>query len=108
MTAKAIVRRAQASADIASAVTYYLSEADSDLVDRFIDEVERAIRSIAEEPATGSPRFAELLALPGLRSRRVSGFPFLVFYVEGDRQIEVWRLLHERRDIAGALLNFAP
>jgi len=108
VTTKAVVRRVRASADIAAAVSHYLTETDGDLVDRFIDEVESAIRTIAETPATGSPRFGDLLALPGLRSRRVAGFPYLVFYVDGDRQIEVWRVLHERRDIAATLLNLVP
>ncbi len=108
MSAKPVVRRAQASADITAAVTHYLGEADANLADRFIDEVESAIGAIAEAPGTGSPRFGDMLQLPGLRSRRVAGFPFLIFYVEADRRIEVWRVLHERRDLAGTLLDMAP
>ncbi len=108
MTAKPVVRRAEASADIAAAVSHYLTEADGDLVDRLIDAVEDAIRMIAAAPATGSPRFGDLLDLPGLRSRRLRRFPFLVFYVEGDAKIEVWRVLHERRDLAESLQDLAP
>jgi toxin ParE1/3/4 len=108
VSANAVVRRAQASADIAAAVSHYLDEAESDLAERFIDEVEGAIGVIAEAPGTGSPRFGDMLRLPGLRSRRVAGFPFLVFYIETDQRIEVWRVLHERRDIAGTLLDMAP
>lgn len=107
MSAKPVVRRGQASADIGAAVTYYLDEADADLADRFIVEVESAIRAIAEAPGTGSPRFGGMLQMPGLRSRRVAGFPFLIFYFEADHRIEIWRVLHERRDLAGTLLEMA-
>jgi toxin ParE1/3/4 len=34
-----------------------------------------------------------------LRNWAVKGFPYLVFYIERDDHIEVWRVLHGRRDI---------
>jgi toxin ParE1/3/4 len=42
---------------------------------------------------------------PGLRSRRLIGFPYLAFYVERDDCIEVWRVLHAQRDIPAWLQN---
>lgn len=43
------------------------------------------------------------LELPGLRSRKMVRFPFLVFYVERDNHVDVWRMLHAQRDIASWL-----
>jgi toxin ParE1/3/4 len=43
---------------------------------------------------------AHELGLPGLRSRSVGRFPYLIFYVEQPDHIDVWRILHARRDIA--------
>jgi toxin ParE1/3/4 len=63
-----------------------------------IEALQSACRAIADRPGLGSPRYAQELALPGLRSRDVKGFPYLVFYIERD-DIGVWRVLHGRRDI---------
>lgn len=50
-------------------------------------------------PATGSPRYAHELNLPGLRCWSLARYPYLVFYVEHPDHIDVWRLLHGQRDI---------
>ena len=47
----------------------------------------------------GRLRYAGELDLPGLRSWLVTGFPYLVFYVESAADIDVWRVLHAARDI---------
>ncbi len=39
------------------------------------------------------------LDLPGLRCWPVKRYPYLVFYVERDDHIDVWRVLHGQRDI---------
>ena len=49
-------------------------------------------------PITGSPRYAHELNLPGLRSWPCKRYPYLVFYVELADSIDVWRVLHTRRD----------
>lgn len=107
MTGKLVVRRLQANVDIDDAVNHYLTEADDDLAERFVDDVDQVFELIAAAPGAGSPRFGEMLDLPGLRSHRLRKFPYLVFYMEGAIKIEVWRVLHERRDIAGALQDTA-
>ncbi len=108
MKTKPVIRRRLAHADIANAITHYRTNADAGVATQFVDELERIISMIAEAPATGSPRFGDALNLPGLRSRQLGRFPFLVFYMEGEEQIEVWRVLHERRDIAESLQDQAP
>jgi len=60
---------------------------------------------IARQPATGSPRYAHELDLPGLRCWPLRRYPYLVFYVELPRHVDVWRILHRRRDIPAAMLE---
>jgi toxin ParE1/3/4 len=99
MSAKQVVPREAAHQDVETALEHYLKEAGSAVAMNFIDQLEKAYVHIARHPATGSPRYAQELNLPGLRSWAVTGFPHLVFYVETENQIDVWRVLHERRDL---------
>ena len=99
MIAKSVVLRERARRDIDGAVANYLTEAGSAVAQAFIDAVEDALRRIGERPGAGSSRFAHELDIPGLRFRRVGKFPYLVFYVETETEIEIWRVLHGARDI---------
>jgi toxin ParE1/3/4 len=65
----------------------------------FIDALERAYSHIGRHPATGSPRYAHELNLPGLRAWPLNRYPHLVFYVERPDHIDVWRVLHGQRDV---------
>lgn len=78
---------------------FYIREAGADVAFGFVDALESAYRTIAERLSAGSPRHAHELAIPGLRSRALKRFPYLVFYVERDDRIDVWSVLHSRRDI---------
>jgi toxin ParE1/3/4 len=99
MSVKALAPRVQARRDIEEAVDHYLIEAGERVTLGFIDEVERAFGFIARNPGAGSPRYAFELDLPGLRVWRLRRYPYLVFYVETDALIDVWRVLHTQRDI---------
>ena len=96
---KPVVLRERARRDIDEAVEHYLGEAGPAVALAFIDALEDACRRIGEQPAAGSPRYAHELDIPGLRSRTVRTFPYLVFYVERAADIDVWRVLHGARDI---------
>ena len=54
---------------------------------------------IGRHPAAGSPRYAHELNLPDLRFWLVPGYPCVVFYVECDDHVDVWRVLHAQRDV---------
>jgi toxin ParE1/3/4 len=84
---------------VESAIDYYLAEGATDAALGFIDALEQAYRHISSNAATGSPRYGHELGLAGLRSWPLTAYPFLVFYLERDDYIDVWRLLHTRRDI---------
>jgi toxin ParE1/3/4 len=99
MNRKPVVPRALAARDVEAAIDYYAREAGAPIALRFIEALEAAYKTIAAHPAAGSSRYAHELSLPGLRSRHLHRFPFLVFYVERDDVIDVWRVLHAQRDI---------
>ena len=99
MSAKPVVPRERALQDVDAALEYYLSQADARVALGFIRALEDAFRHIARHPATGSPRFAHELNLPGLRSWPLARYPQLVFYVESADHLDVWRVLHDQRNI---------
>jgi toxin ParE1/3/4 len=96
---KPIVLREVAQRDVRAVVDHYLWEAGPDIALGFIDALQSTYQAIAAHPALGSPRYAAELTLPGLRSLATKGFPYLVFYIDRDDHIDVWRVLHARRDI---------
>ena len=99
MSGKPVVLRERARRDIDEAIEHYLSEAGPALALDFIDALDDTRRQIGLRPASGSPRLAHELDIPGLRFQSVGRFPYLVFYVEKEAEIDVWRVLHGARDI---------
>lgn len=93
-----LVRRAVADLDINEALDHYLAESVS-AADGFVDALERAFAHIRREPDTGSPRWAHELDIAGLRSWTCTRYPYIVFYLILPERIEVWRVLHGKRDI---------
>ena len=83
---------------MAEAIDHYLAESPSAALG-FVEALEAVYEHIRRAPATGSPRYAHELNLPGLRFWPCKRYPHLVFYVERARSIEVWRVLHGKRDI---------
>lgn len=99
MTAKPAVLRPAAVVDVEDATAYYVQEGGTALATRWVGALESALRHIGSHPATGSPRYAAMLDLPGLRFWAVTRFPYLIFYLECDDHLDVWRVLHGLRDI---------
>ena len=99
MSGKPVVLRERARRDVDEAIEHYLAEAGPAVALGLIDALEDAHRQIGEQPAGGSPRYAHEMDIPGLRFRTVGKFPYLVFYVEREAEIDVWRVLHGARDI---------
>jgi toxin ParE1/3/4 len=96
---KGIVPRELANRDVDEAIDHYLVEATEKLALGFVDELEKAYAHIARHPASGSPRYAHQLGLADLRFWPLGRYPYLVFYVECEEHIDIWRVLHEQRDI---------
>lgn len=99
MTVKPVVLRLLAERDVDEAINYFVSEGSPQSARGFIDAMEYAVAHIARHAATGSLRYAHELSLPGLRFRPLQRYPYLVFYIERDSHVDVWRVLHGSRDI---------
>jgi len=99
----AVLPRERANQDAEDAIAYYVSESAVDAALGFIDALEQAYMTLGEHPGIGSPRWGDELDLPGLRSWPLAGYPFLVFYVEQPDHVDVWRVLHMRRDLQTTL-----
>lgn len=96
---KPIVRRRRARQDVDDAIDFYMGEAGAEVAYRFVDALEGAYHSIRRHPETGSPRYAEIAGKEGLRGCALKRFPYVVIYMVSADRIEVWRVLHMRRDI---------
>jgi toxin ParE1/3/4 len=101
--AKPVIPRALASQDAESAIGYYLSEDAEQAALGFIDALEKAYAHIGRHPSSGSTRYAHELDLPGLHCWPLKRYPHLIFYIERDDHIDVWRVLHGTRDIPGRM-----
>jgi toxin ParE1/3/4 len=99
MKSKSVIPRAQAIQDVEDAIDYYLAEDADSAALGFIDALGKAYAHIGRQPGIGSPRYAHALNLPGLRSWPLAGYPHLIFYLENEDHIDVWRVLHGHRDI---------
>ena len=99
MTAKPIVPRELANSDVDAAIDHDLNDNAQQAALGFIKALEQAYSQIGRHLATGSPRYAHELNLPGLRSWSLTRYPYLVFCIERDDHIDVWRVLHGQRDI---------
>ena len=99
MTPKPVVPREQANRDAEEAVVYYLGQGSTKAALAFVNALENAYAHLGRHPLSGSPRYAHELNLPDLRAWPVKGYPRLVFYVDRERYVEVWRVLHAERDI---------
>lgn len=103
MSAKPVILRERAHLDVDKAVEGYVTDASAGTALAFIDALEGAFRHLGEHPATGSSRYGSELDLIDLRSWNVRRFPYVVFYVESEMRVEVWRVLHTARDIPALL-----
>lgn len=99
MKAKPVVPRAKAREDVDAALDHYLKEAGADAALSFVDSLERSYGLIGRSPAAGSLRWSHELNMPGVRTVRLKGLPWLVFYFEAYDHIDVWGVLHAKRDI---------
>lgn len=99
MSAKPVILRERASRDIDEAIAYYLGEDAEDAALGFIDALEDAYKRLGRHPGIGSPRYSHELGITGLRSWTLKRHPYLIFYVDQEEHVDVWRVLHAERDI---------
>jgi toxin ParE1/3/4 len=100
---KSVVRGRLATRDFYAAVDHYRFTGSAELAEKFVDALEEVYTNIVQFPAAGSPRYGHMLDVTDLRSRPVTGFPFLILYAEREFTIEIFRILHTARDIPESL-----
>jgi toxin ParE1/3/4 len=93
--------RPRAEADLIGGTRYYLLEAGDDVAVRFFDAAVAALRASERMPGTVSPG----IDIPGLRVRRIAGFPCGWFYFSRNDHIDVVRLLADAQDLAAIRLD---
>ncbi|QMW23327.1 type II toxin-antitoxin system RelE/ParE family toxin [Sandaracinobacteroides saxicola] len=99
-----LVPRRLANDDVEQAVAWYRDEAGIGTANAFINALEAAYARIASAPDNGSPRYGYELGLPGLRTRGLKRFPYIVCYVRQPTYVDIWRVLHGKRDVPAALM----
>jgi toxin ParE1/3/4 len=105
MKSKPIIPRSAANRDVDEAIEYYLSEHADSAALGFVDALDQAYKHIALNAGTGSQRYSHALNIPGLRFWRLTRYPYLVFYIELDDHIDIWRVLHGQRDVPSWLVS---
>ena len=103
MTIRPIIPRAQARRDVEDIIDGYLSDGESAAAQGFVDSLQAAFGHLSRHPGSGSPRYGQELGIPGLRCWALNRYPHQIFYIEQDDHIDVWRVLHGRRDIPASL-----
>lgn len=104
MSAKPVVLRTAAMRDVDAAIEYYRETGADQAAVKFAEALRRTLRNIARHPKTASPRYGHELDIPGLRCAQLRRFPHLVFYIEREDRLDVWRILHGERDIQAPLV----
>lgn len=89
----------RARRDATAEIDHYRRETGPAVASAFVAAFEAAIRHIEAYPGSGSPRYGLELDIPGLRHWPTRRFPHVLFYVERSSTVEVWRVLHQSRDI---------
>ncbi len=89
--------------DVDAILNHYLIEAGVEIAGQFLDGLELSLHQIRHEPGIGSPRLAVSLKEPALRVWPIRGFPYLIFYLNRQDAVEIWRILHTSRDIPSQL-----
>jgi toxin ParE1/3/4 len=102
---KPVRLRRRAADDIDTAVACLLTKGGTSVASKFVNAIEAALVHVGRHPHGGTLRFSYELDIPHLRAWPLAQFPYLVFYVERDHEIDVWRVLHTRRDIPATLAD---
>ncbi len=101
---KAIHRRRAARQDLMEIFRYYAREAGLRVAERFFTQAEATFTRLAGMPGMGTQYDHNHPALAELRFFPVSRFPkYIVFYRPAADGIQIVRVLHGARDIAGIL-----
>jgi toxin ParE1/3/4 len=93
----------RADSDI-DACFYYIAKDNPAAAMRFLDAIELTCDALSRMPGIGSPRYAEIPLVYGVRMLTIKEFEnYLLFYLEHEDCVDVIRVLHGARDIPETL-----
>ena len=99
------ILRPLAEADLIARTRFYRAEGGDVLGERFFDAAVVGLGALARMPGAGSPNIGAICGIPGLRVRRVIGFPCGWFYFIADDHVDVVRLLADAQDLPTILAD---
>jgi toxin ParE1/3/4 len=106
-----VIPRERAHQDLEDILNYYDCQAGVGVATDFIREFSLAHTQVSKYPKIGSTRLCEKANPPNLRVWSLKKYPHQIFYrIETDR-VDVWRVLHSRRNFTSVTLhkcNIAP
>ena len=85
-------------------VRYYEQTSSEQIALSFINALDQAFSQLSRYPQMGSARPEYDLDLEGIRSWPLKRFPHLIYYEIQNDHIELWRILHPKRDIIQTML----
>jgi toxin ParE1/3/4 len=97
-----VTQRPRARLDLLEQFVYFGEQAGVELAERYLEAVEQTCLQLVRTPQIGREYDATIPRLEGIRRFPVSGFEqYLIFYLPQQDGMEVIRVLHGARDIAG-------
>ena len=105
MTVKTIAPHRHAIADVHDIICYYREQAGTAVAENFAIEIDEAYARLQRHPNIGSPRLALELDIVWIKSWAMKRFPHQIFFEIQNDRVELWRILHPRRDITQATLS---
>ena len=103
MTGRRLRRHSLADKDIIDAIDFYNDAMAYQASTRFLNAIEKALRFILAFPKAGSSRLGEMVGLKQLKTWSLTKFPFLIVYFVENEEIDVVRLIHQKRDFSEPL-----
>jgi toxin ParE1/3/4 len=103
LTGRLLRRHSLADKDIIDAIDFYNDALAYQASTRFLDSIEKALRFILAFPKAGSSRLGEMVGLKQFKTWPLTKFPFLVVYLVENEEIDVVRLIHQKRDFSESL-----
>lgn len=105
MTSKLLALHISAKLDVEVALSYYRSLMSPLVSDKFVAALEKSFNFLIKYPKASSLRLGEQIGRSDGRSWRLNKFPYLVVYKEIPDQVDVFRVLHQRRDLVKWMQN---
>lgn len=103
MSAHNVVLRPTARVDVEETAAWYAEQGGHVLEMRFVDALSAAFGHVSRHPASGSSLQGMPPDVGALRFWPLKKFPYLIFYLQRDGNVDVWRVLHAERDIPASL-----